>query len=148
MRCIFQKAPPSTCFVQKYVESIDLGASQKFVISEESALRPILSSSRKICPCGCVFVCYLSPFMRLYQGSKGGPRGAKPVCLLEEHVNHLQFFDEKCNSIGPTIRIGREILLRREILLHILLRSFLFLLHSQGSRMDYKCFFRPKIECS
>ena len=30
---------------------------------------------------------------------------AKPVCLLEEHVLHLQFLDEKCNSM----RFSQEI---------------------------------------
>ena len=35
---------------------------------------------------------------------------AKPFGLLKEHVHHLQFLDEKCNSIGPTIRISQEII--------------------------------------
>ena len=45
----------------------------------------------------CLCVC-LSPFMRFSQGSKGGPRGAKPVRLLKQHVHHLQFPDKKAKQ--------------------------------------------------
>ena len=41
----------------------------------------------------CLCVCPIP--MQFSRGSKGGPRGAKPVRLLKEHVHHLEFPDEK-----------------------------------------------------
>ena len=64
---------------------------------KESALRPILSSSRDVSLYIYLSI-YMSPFMRFSQGIKGGPRGAKPVCLLKKHVHHLQFPDEKAKQ--------------------------------------------------
>ena len=70
-------------------------------VFKESALRPILSSSRDVSLYIYLSI-YMSPFMRFSQGSKGGPRGAKPVCLLKELVHHLQFPDEKMCSWLPS----------------------------------------------
>ena len=76
---------------------------QSKYIFKESALRPILSSSRDVCLfVGCPFP------MRFSQGSKGGPRGANPVGLLEEHVHLLQFLDEKmCSKTSRPPRRAR-----------------------------------------
>ena len=105
-------------------EEVDGIFTDLFWVFKESALRPILSSSRDVRLSVCLFVCPLPMwfFSRPLIGpqvtwsdpglSLPKPVGlleenvhhlqfpdekskAKPVCLLEEHVHHLQFLDEK-----------------------------------------------------